>query len=405
MFRKLRLKLTLINVVVVGLLFLFFISGTFVVMQIGIFNQSNQLMIMLAKEAGSEQPGNLREHQHELPHYFIVKTTAGGKIAESSSDLPITQAQLAPVLHNILEQHRPRGRADFNGEYYSFLRAPLQTGGDVVVLVNIQHEWDILRFLLFALSGGTVVILILVYYGSRFMADRALIPIKESWQRQKDFVADASHELRTPLTVIQTNLELVMGNPDESVASQAQWLENIQSESKQMTKLVNDLLFLARADSEQQNLNLQHFELSTAIDEVLRPLIPMAEARGINLAAKLDTPTTVYGDENRIKQVVVIMLDNAIKHTPPDGQVTVQMQVKPDAVEIIVTDTGEGIAPEHHKKIFERFYRVDKARSKQQGGTGLGLAIADWIIRSHNGSITVTSAPGGGTTFCICLPK
>ena len=111
-----------------------------------------------------------------------------------------------------------------------------------------------------------------------------------------------------------------------------------------------------------------------------------------------------YGDENRIKQLMVILLDNAIKYTCPGGQVTLGLQNWGTFAEITVSDTGEGIEPEHLARIFERFYRVDQARSQQKEGTGLGLAIADWIIKSHHGRIKVTSSPGKGTTFVITLP-
>jgi signal transduction histidine kinase len=231
-----------------------------------------------------------------------------------------------------------------------------------------------------------------------------MAPIKKSWQRQQDFVADASHELRTPLTVVQVNLELVKGNPDETVASQSKWLDYSLIETERMSKLVGDLLFLARADSQQQTLEMKQFSLDTAMSGVIDSFRTLAETSGILLETSLDSDVTYWGDEFRIKQLLVILLDNALKYTPSGGKVTIGLQKIDSSAEITVSDNGEGIEAEHLSKIFERFYRVDKARSHQKEGTGLGLAIADWIIKSHRGQVEVSSSPGKGTSFVIRLP-
>ncbi len=406
MFRELRLKLTLINVGVMALLLLLFVISTFFVMQIQVFNQSQQLMQIIATEAGSGAVTNTREHDKHLAKYFYLKTDASGKVTESSSDLPLTPDQLSPLVDKAFHSPNPKGEVDLHDETYTYLKVPLkQTPGFVITFVDLERDREILRELLLTLSVGGLVCLGLAYYGSRFMADRAMAPIKSSWQRQQDFVADASHELRTPLTVVQVNLELVKGNSDETVASQSKWLDNSLLEMKRMSKLVDDLLFLARADSQQQTLDLQSFPLNTALREVIESFKPLAQANGILLEASLNAEGLYHGDENRIKQLIVILLDNALKYTPSGGQITLSLQNWGTLVEITVSDNGEGIEQEHLAKIFERFYRVDQARSQQKEGTGLGLAIADWIIKSHRGRIKVTSSPGKGTTFVVSLPK
>lgn len=406
MFRELRLKLTMINVVVMSLLLLLFIISTFFVMQAQIFNQSQQLMQIIAGDAGSGSISDKREHDRHLAKYFYLKTDASGKITETSAGLPLPLDQLAPLIYSTINGPKPRGEVAFRDETYTYLKVPLkQTPGFVVTFFDLERDREILRELLLTLSIGGLVCLVLTYYGSRFMADRAMAPIKTSWQRQQDFVADASHELRTPLTVIQVNLELVQGNPEETVASQSKWLDYSLLEMKRMTKLVDDLLFLARADSQQQTLEIKPFPLHTALREVIESFKPLAKTTGILLESSLDSEITYFGDEFRIKQLVVILLDNAIKYTPSGGQITLYLQNRGTTVEITVSDNGEGIEPEHSSKIFERFYRVDKARSQQKEGTGLGLAIADWIIKSHHGCIKVSSSPGEGTTFVVSLPQ
>ena len=172
-----------------------------------------------------------------------------------------------------------------------------------------------------------------------------------------------------------------------------------------MANLVDNLLLLARTDSQQLQLNKETFSLNLALNEALEPFRPVATQQGINLKNNLSTPINFYGDRNLIKQVVVILLDNAIKYTPWGGNIELKLIDQTNNIEFSVTDTGEGIDPEHLGKIFERFYRVDKARSRQGGGTGLGLAIAQWIVSEHHGEITVASTTGQGSSFRVILPK
>lgn len=405
MFHKLRLRLTLINVLVMAFLLLVFVIGTFVIMQEQLFNQSEQLMQIMASEAGSGSVNDTRGHDKHLTKYFYSKTDATGKITESSTDLPLVIDQLDALVKATFSRPRTQGEVDFQDETYTYLRVPLkQSPGFVISFVDIEQDREIMGKLLISLTSGGLICLVLAYYASRFMADRAMAPIKKSWQRQQDFVADASHELRTPLTVVQVNLELVKGNPEDTVASQSKWLDYSLLETKRMSKLVGDLLFLARADSQQQTLEIKQFSLDTALREVLESFRPLAETSAILLEFSANSEINYWGDEFRIKQLMVILVDNALKYTPSGGQVTLGLQNRDNFVEITVSDNGEGIEAEHVEKIFERFYRVDKARSQQKEGTGLGLAIADSIIQSHHGQVNVSSFPGGGTTFVISLP-
>lgn len=399
MFRKLRLQLTLINVLVMALVILFFVAATYFLMEYQMFSESQQIMKNIAADAGS---GSIHSITKSDRRYFLIKTDKFGSITDSSQDLPLTGDELSRFIERAPKKFRFKGEVEWHDVHYHFLKVPLQQDqGFLFVFVNVQQEKVTLALLLVVLIITGLICLGLGYYGSLWLADRAMIPIKNSWQRQKDFVADASHEFRTPLAVIQTNLELVMGNPEDTVENQSKWLENIRVETKHMTKLVSDLLFLARADSQQQLLDMKRFPLHTALQNACEPFKPLAETKGIQLHLSLESFITFYGDEDRIKQLVMILLDNNLKHTPPGGNVSLTLEKRSTTAEITVSDTGEGIEQQHLPKIFERFYRVDNARSKQEGGTGLGLAIAAWIVKAHQGTIKVDSTPGFGTTFVI----
>ncbi|WP_242833900.1 HAMP domain-containing sensor histidine kinase [Desulfosporosinus sp. OT] len=370
-----------------------------------IFNQSEQLVqnIATAIESGSAQ----QLERFDKADYFYIKIKESGEITQAFSTNPhFGPKELNELAKGILRRKSSKGDFDWHDLSFTFLKVPQkQQQGLLIVSVSQNRELMVLKFLLAALFITGVICLGLAFYCSLYLADKALIPIRKSWQRQKDFVADASHELRTPLAVIQTNLELVMGNRKETVEEQEEWLTNIKIEVSHMTRLVEDLLFLARVDSEQQLLERSNFSLDRAINQVVQPFIPMANNKGIELKIEVEPEVDFYGDEKRISQLILILVDNAIKHTPINGEVSLKMRVVSNAVDILVSDTGEGIEEQHLDKIFERFYRIDTARAKSIEGTGLGLSIANWIVKKHKGTIKVSSIPGKETAFTIRLPK
>ncbi|MBI4496729.1 MAG: HAMP domain-containing protein [Chloroflexi bacterium] len=216
---------------------------------------------------------------------------------------------------------------------------------------------------------------------------------------QRRFVADASHELRTPLTTVRGNAELLRRVPEMTPQDREEALAQIESEAARMSRLVQDLLTLARADAGQR-LRQQPVALRPLVEDVERQVRVLAGGVRVGLAEVAEA--SVQGDPDALRQLLLILLDNAIKYTPPGGSVTVSAAQENGEVRLRVADTGVGIAAEDLPHIFERFYRGDRAR--QAGGTGLGLAIAQWIAREHRGRITVESAPGRGSVFTVHLP-
>src|SRR5712692_2611211 len=217
--------------------------------------------------------------------------------------------------------------------------------------------------------------------------------LETAYQTQQRFVADASHELRAPLTAIQGNVELLRRQRSMSEADRAEALAELERESARLSRLVADLLTLARADA------------GIALKRCPLDLDAFREARHLShgQALKLDPfePARVEGDEDRLKQLLLILLDNALKYTPAAGRVTLGLHRREADVELVVRDTGVGIPPEDLPLVFERFYRADPARSRDPGGTGLGLPIAQWIVEQHEGTIALGSQPGEGTTVIV----
>jgi signal transduction histidine kinase len=247
------------------------------------------------------------------------------------------------------------------------------------------------------------LIIVIVFAGSWFLSKLAVKPIQNAWQKQLDFTADASHELRTPITVIQTNLDVVMDNSCDIIANQMKWLKNIEAENKRMARLVEDLLTLSRADTNQQVSEKETFMIDETLIDALAPFIPVAEKKGLSFNIDVQKNTAFYGDKKRITQLLVILVDNAFHYTK-SGAVNVFLHKTEHELTLIVKDTGSGIAAEHANKIFDRFYRVTNTRGMHQDGSGLGLPIAKWIVTEHKGSISVESSLGKGSTFTVKLP-
>ena len=228
-----------------------------------------------------------------------------------------------------------------------------------------------------------------------------LASLQDAYQAQQRFVADASHELRAPLTAIQGNLELLRRQRGMSEAEREEALVEAEREAARLTRLVADLLALARADAGVP-LKRQVVDLDVVVLDALSAAQPLTQGQSLSL--DLFEPAQVLGDEDRLKQVALILLDNAIKYTPPAGQVILGLRRYNGSAEVTVRDTGVGIPASALPHVFERFYRADPARARDPSGAGLGLSIARWIVEQHGGAITLASRPGCGTTVTVRLP-
>lgn len=233
--------------------------------------------------------------------------------------------------------------------------------------------------------------------------NRLLDRLERAFQRQRQFTADASHELRTPLAMLASQADVTLARPRQA-DEYCQALTSMREDIERMNVLVGQLLMLARADAGQEQLTRERLDLDNLINDTVMAMVPLAEAQGITLAHNNGQGVPIIGDQTRLTQLVINLVDNAIKYTPAGGQVTVGAQVVDDKAWFEVSDTGPGIAPEHLPHLFERFYRVDLARSRARGGTGLGLAICRWVVEAHQGEIMVNSQLGRGTRVTVTLP-
>ncbi len=297
------------------------------------------------------------------------------------------------------------------GHIYRYAQAvPGPTGSLGVVLIGmpIEHqeaELSLLLTLLLAIGGIT---LLGAGLGGLFLANRALVPTRLAWANQQRFIADASHELHTPLTLLRADAEVLLRNREHLATEDAALLEDIVVEASHMATLATSMLTLARLDNHSSHqeydvVNLAEIALAGARRvEVLANQMEVS-IQVENIVEKTGIPY-VIGDPTMLEQAVLVLLDNAIKYNRRGGHVMVRTAIQQGQAILEVHDTGIGIAAEHLPHLGERFYRVDKARSREAGGTGLGLSIARGIALAHHGTLTLTSIPEQGTTAMLQFP-
>ncbi len=282
------------------------------------------------------------------------------------------------------------------------LSEPIQTHLGLYVLQVVSDRSDELRTLQVTVTvlglAGLAAVALAAAVGWLY-AGRALVPMRESIRRQREFAADASHELRTPLTVIRGNLRTLAAGSTHTPA-QEEALGDIETEVTRMGSLVEQLLLLARSDSDALELELGNADLAEEATDALEGFAPVALGKGVRLELDVE-PAPLRGDGFRLRQLVSILVDNAVRHAPPQGQVRVTVRKAGGRAMLSVEDNGPGIRPDDLPRVFDRFWRAADA---PVGGSGLGLAIAAWIVERHGGRIRVENRQAGGARFIAELP-
>ena len=398
MFQKVRIRITALTLAIVTLLYTISAIAVFGIVQHVVYQNIDGRLTAVVRNLTGRSPERVLARLPE-GFYGLVIATGG------------TFTNAPPAVEDRLLTLHPSGTlrivtvTDQTGSALRVLGIQ-DARGIQYVAADVNRELDVMGRLkqvlfivgLFGLGASAL--------GGFFLAERALRPIRQAWHRQLEFVADASHELRTPLTVIQSNLNVVMDHTDESVADNLEWINNAYSESRRMAKLVQDLLTLARSDTQSTPLERTRVDLADVVARACELFDPVVTARFQTLQHHLTSRLVVEGDQDRLHQLLVILLDNASKYTPAAGRIDVTLTSRRHQATLEVRDTGAGIPRDSLAKVFERFYQVESSRGGEAGrGAGLGLAIAKWIVDAHHGKIAVVSdGPGRGTTFTVVLP-
>jgi signal transduction histidine kinase len=253
--------------------------------------------------------------------------------------------------------------------------------------------------------AGVPLVLLLASLGGYLLARKSLAPIAAMVSEQQRFIADASHELRTPLAVLRGETEVALGKT-RTVEEYQESLTLIQEEAERLSRIVEDLFILARQPIESPTTLIKEpVSLTEVVKDCARAAQVLAVRKGVRLKLRNDsTSIALNADEELIKRMILNLLDNAVKYTPEGGEISLALEKHNGSAEIVVRDTGIGLSEMDQQRVFDRFYRVDKARSRALGGAGLGLSIVRTIVEAHGGEITIDSTPRHGSTFTVSLP-
>lgn len=255
----------------------------------------------------------------------------------------------------------------------------------------------------------TVLLALLFGFGnliSYYLSGKSIKPISDMYDKQLQFTADASHEMRTPLTVLKLSTESIATDEESKLSDfSKETLSMMTKEIDRLTALTKNLMILARSDNNNLQINFSSFDFSSVINKTIQQMQILANEKKIQLTSNVPEKLMLVGEPNSINRLVILLVDNAIKYSSASSKIDINLTKKDKNIVLKVTDEGEGISDADKVKIFDRFYRVDKARNRKTGGLGLGLSLAKAIVNEHNGKITVTDNPKGkGSVFTVILP-
>ena len=271
-----------------------------------------------------------------------------------------------------------------------------------IVFLDVTAYNKTLLELLTTLVVVGLITLMVIFVVSLYFANRAIKPIAGAWEKQKQFVADASHELKTPISIINANYDALLANQEDTIKNQMKWLDYIRIGTDRMAKLTNDLLSLAKLEDVNIETQKTPFDISSAIDEVISPMEAVILEKDIKLSRSIEPDIIIKSDAEKIRQVVRILLDNAVKYTNEKGHIHISLARSKRQVTFSIKNSGKGIPQQDLPKVFDRFYRADPSRT-HEGSYGLGLSIAKTIIHRLGGEIEVTSVENEYTTFTFTL--
>ncbi len=455
--RSLRLRLTLWYVLLLAVTLAVFSAGVYLALRENLnSNLDSSLEARASIVAGlATEDGELEVEHVEIDgndvgddEFTRIFNSSGGVVFDSSGGDPAPVVDSAAV-ERALAGERAYRKIVFGHDNLRVLTAPVLSDGEIVGVVEVgltdEDVRSTLRSLLVIIAFAYPAVLGVTSAGGLFLAGRALSPIDRvtrvarkigaedlgqrldldlpddevgrlartfdemierldrAFKRQRQFTADASHELRTPLTAIKGQTEVALQRERDPEAYR-EVLRGVNSEVDRMIRLVGSLLTLARADAARIEINREDLSARALATDAVEQVSPAASEKGLTLTVMPGDDVRLVADQDLVLQLLLNLLDNAIKYTAAGGAIDVSWRVADGQAEIAIADNGPGIPAEHLPHIFDRFYRVDVARSRGEGGAGLGLAICRWIVEAHGGSIEATSEPGSGATFTVRLP-
>ena len=410
MLRKLRLKFIGINMILVSLVLLIVFASL-------VFSTAKQLeqdaVAALEIALRWERPDDPRPftfgippedsdgRSRLIPVFCITVSPEGERTGLTlGNGASVSEEVLEQAVAEALASGQARGVLDELG--LRFRVRTVENGSRIAFSDMSWERSSLTRLILTSLLTGLAA-MVCFFLISVLLSRLALRPVERAWEQQNQFVADASHELKTPITVILANTGIVLSHSEQAVSDNRKWLEYIQAEARRMKALVEDLLFLAKHDAAGLPAT-RPVNFSDLTEGCLLRFESVAFEQGVSLTSQVASGLTLIGDKPSLERLVMILLDNAIKYAGRGGTASLRLEQQQDRAVLTMVNSGPPIPPEHLPHLFERFYRADSSRSRDQGGYGLGLPIAQAVAQAHRGAITVHSDPTHGTVFTVTLP-
>lgn len=337
--------------------------------------------------------------------FCAVVDSNGGLVSYQSDNLTLSQQTVEQAVQAAKEKLEATQKTSgtLGGLDLRYL-AKEQNGQLVISFVERTQEYASMQdFLVAAFLLGSAGLVVL-FLASWLLSSWVVRPVERSWAQQRQFVADASHELKTPLTVILANTGILLSHPQDTIRQQKRWVRNTQEEAVNMKKLVDEMLYLARTDGSVR-LVYSQINLSDVVWSAVLPFESVAFEQGLTLDSDIAPDLLLQADEGRLREVIRILLDNACKYCEPKGKILVRLEPDGDRASLMVSNScAQPMQQEELDHLFERFYRLDKARNREKGGYGLGLAIAKSIVEQHRGSISASMGKAQEILFTVKLP-
>ncbi len=330
--------------------------------------------------------------------YFSVLIDADGSASAVNLRNVATVDENAAIAMALEAREKGRERGFLDG--YRFLRAAEENDSTRWIFLNRERELGTAReFLLtsiaISLAGFILVFLLLVLFSSRIVR-----PIAQSYEKQKRFITDAGHELKTPITIIRADADVI-----EEDLPKSEWLDDIRMQTDRLASLTNDLIYLSRMEEDGAKPQMSDFSLSSAVQETAQPFQSVARTQNKAFTVEIQPQLTLHGDEKSIRKLVSILLDNAMKYSPENGDVALTLKKSGRQTRLVVYNTAQNIEKGSADRLFDRFYRTDASRNSETGGFGLGLSIAKAITEAHKGRIRAYSSDGQSLTVEAILPE
>ena len=417
MIKKLRRRIILVNMLLVGIVILMIFavvcvnsySNSVRELERGLshvadnqgfggdmqFDKKDEFKIENPEQKNDMPDDRNMERPVQISSYIVVQVDKDGNITSTKeSDLSMDEDDLKACVETVMKEQNMSGQID--GYSLMYVKHDTPDGYSISFADNsgiYSSLWNTL-LLTFALFIGSMAV---IFFISLVLSGFAVKPVKTAWEQQKQFVADASHELKTPLTVILANNNIMMSHTENCVKDEMQWLESTEEEAQHMKKLIDQMLFLAKSDAGETNVEMSDVDFSEIVEGASLNFEPVAFEKNVMIDSQIESEITLRGNATQLNQLTHILIDNAVKYSAENSTVTITLSKSGDSTEFSVNNHGTVIAQDDLEHIFDRFYRAEKSRTTK--GYGLGLSIAQKIVQGMNGKLTAESNEQDGTTF------